>query len=255
MSPFVTILICNHNYGHWIKDAINSALNQDYPEDRFSLCIVDDASTDNSVEIIKELLDFKEEKYKYGDNLIYQNRHTLISLSKNGGPSRARNFGIERVLHKTDYYLILDADDTIYPNKISRMIEAINKREHIGVVYADYINWDIETGRKVPEYKESFNGSRLVNECIVHSGSLVKRDALMSVAEQGKFFCEDLRVCEDYDLWLRISTKWLIIHVPEILGVSRVTPVNSTNSVKNEIWQSCWQKVRERFHVTLQTAR
>lgn len=255
MLPYVTILICNYNYSEWVCDAIDSAIAQDYPKDRFSLCIVDDCSTDDSVKIIRERLNFKEEKYSNKDEIVYQNEHLLISLLKNGGPSRARNQGIKKTLEKTDYYLILDADDIIFPDKISSMVSAIKDRKSIGVVYGDYINWDIHKNLEFPEYKESYNFNRLRQECIVHSGSLVNKDALLSVAQNGQFFSEDLRVCEDYDLWLQIGLKWLILHIPKILGKSRVTMKNSTNTVKSEVWQSCWRKVQERINVRIQNQR
>src|SRR5271165_3337671 len=94
--PMVGVIICNYNYGHWIKDAINSALMQDYPAK--ALYIVDDASTDNSVEIVTNT--YKLEFAFEGIDFQVRKREniTLIWLKNNGGPSRARNFAIKKAI-------------------------------------------------------------------------------------------------------------------------------------------------------------
>ena len=63
------------------------------------------------------------------------------------------------------------------------------------------------TGKIIREFKEPFSRKRLVRECIVHSGSLVSAKALEDVLEETGYYDEEMRTCEDYDLWMRISEK------------------------------------------------
>ncbi len=61
--------------------------------------------------------------------------------------------------------------------------------------------------------------------------------------EQCGKFDESLRVCEDYDLWVRVTEKFIAVHIPEVLVIKRVGDHSSTAQVKNEIWQSCYRRV------------
>lgn len=238
----VITLIANYNYGKYICDAIDSALNQTLKN---FIVIVDDCSTDKSQEIIinKLSLDLTQELEIFGQKvkLFKSDNALLICLEKNSGPSFARNVGIAATIRNAEYYQILDADDIMYPNKIERLIHEMNER--VGVVYADYHIHNIDTNITTEEYKEPFTLHRLMQECIVHSGSLVNANALKSICTQNGYYNNDLRVAEDWDLWLRISKKWQIKHVPEFLTLVKTHQENSTNSVSKEVWNNCWKTV------------
>jgi glycosyltransferase involved in cell wall biosynthesis len=250
MLPRVTILICNHNYAEWVADSINSAIGQSYPKDRLNICFVDDGSTDNSFEIASQMLN-PTESYQYGESEVFKGEVNgilsfLVKMNTCKGPSEARNVGIDRTLHCSDYYLVLDADDIAYEDKTRTLVDIAKDRQNlIGVVYADYDTLNTETGLKFTEYKEVFSIRRLYQECIVHSGSLISKAALLSVKNENGFYNRTMRTCEDYELWVRLSQTWAIIHVPEILSLVRITPKNSTNTVDKEIWNQNWSKVRE----------
>lgn len=252
MDKLVTVLICNHNYGQWVKSCINSVLASDYDHDKINICFVDDCSTDNSVDEIMSM--FKEEsEYEYDKSTVRTGtisgiRSFIITNSENSGPSTARNIGIDRTLHVSDYYLILDADDEILPHKITRLVEEVSRAPNlIGAVYADYLMYNVDTGLTFVEYKQSFNPLKLIKECIVHSGSLVNKNALLAVKDQFGFFDVNMRCCEDYDLWIRISDIWSIVHVPEVLSLVRTHNQNSTNTVKQEVWQQNWARINQKL--------
>ena len=84
-------------------------------------------------------------------------------------------------------------------------------------------------------------------ECIVHSGALISKDALNSVLEETGYYDEKMRTCEDYDLWMRISEKYIIAHVPKSLTKVRVTGDNSSFIVNQEVWQKNWRRVVEKM--------
>jgi glycosyltransferase involved in cell wall biosynthesis len=101
--PLVTILINNFNYGRFLRQAIDSAIDQTYKN--IEIVVVDDGSTDDSREIIAS----------YGSRVV-------PILKENGGQASAFNAGI--AASRGEIVCILDSDDTFYPEKVERVLEA-----------------------------------------------------------------------------------------------------------------------------------
>ena len=255
----VTILIANYNDEEYLDRAIESAVNQNYVGP-LQICIVDDGSTDKSWDIIEQYIK-KPIKDTFMDLDVissgqlsgrFGNTKLVAIKNKNTGPSEARNIGIKYTLQKTDIYAILDSDDEMYENKISECVPVFQKGGNaIGVVYADYDTFHTNTGKIIREYKEPFSRKRLVQECIVHSGSLISKEALEEVLESNGYYDKTMRTCEDYDLWMRISEKFIIAHVPKALTRVRVTGDNSSFIVNQEVWQKNWMRVMEKMQARL----
>lgn len=102
-QPLVSILINNYNYGHFLAEAIDSALSQTYKH--CEVIVVDDGSTDNSREIIK----------RYGNRIV-------PIFKKNGGQASAFNSGF--AASKGAIICFLDADDIFLPEKASEVVKA-----------------------------------------------------------------------------------------------------------------------------------
>ncbi len=117
MQKLVSIIIPCFNAQRWLAEAIDSCLEQTYR--RIEIIVIDDCSTDDSMEIIKS----------YGDKIIWER----LTEKRNG--SYARNRGL--ALSKGEYIQFLDADDLILPKKIERQV---NFLEETGadVVYGDW---------------------------------------------------------------------------------------------------------------------
>lgn len=267
--PRVGILIANYNYDQYLEKCIESAHNQTYGN--FDLLIVDSNSSDNSVAIIDE---FTSQFTKIGiknfcaktdtshraqivpeinnaDCEIFsykENNHVYVYKinEPTTGPSTPRNLAIADTLEMIDAYQILDADDEMYLDKVETFVQYLYQSSHIGVVYGDY---DIlnEQGNTIREYKEPYDKLRLLQECIVHSGAMVKKDALGKVADKFGIYDREMRTCEDYDLWLRISEQMMIVHVPESHSLVRVHNENATYSVDKQVWESNWQRIQQKM--------
>jgi glycosyltransferase involved in cell wall biosynthesis len=121
-SPLVSIIIPCYNREAYIPDAINSCLNQTYQN--IEIIVVDDGSTDSSVEILK----------RYGDDI------SLITQS-NQGVSAARNKGLKSA--SGEYIVMLDSDDWLSHDIIQKHIETHMKWPEIAISCADSASVDI----------------------------------------------------------------------------------------------------------------
>jgi glycosyltransferase involved in cell wall biosynthesis len=253
MSDKVTVLIANKNYGRYIDKAILSALSQTTKPR--CICIVDDFSTDNSWDIISGYCTRKQVNEESvmspnGEIImkagIFEDVDILgIRLPASCGPSTARNIGIQVTRASTEFYLILDADDEAMPNKIEELLKPMSNK-NVGVSYANYYNINKDTGVKILEIKEPYSQIRLLQECIVHSGSLIRTSTLESVAEENGYYDPNLRTCEDWDLWIRLSKVCMFYHVPLTLTNVLVHSENSTFSVAKSLWEKNWTYIRNK---------
>ncbi|OYD92638.1 hypothetical protein CDG76_24330 [Nostoc sp. 'Peltigera membranacea cyanobiont' 210A] len=103
-EPLASIIINNYNYGHFLPEAIESALNQDYQP--IEVIVVDDGSTDNSQQIVAD----------YGEKII-------PLLKENGGQGSAFNSGFE--ISQGKVICFLDADDILLPTAIGKAVELL----------------------------------------------------------------------------------------------------------------------------------
>ena len=119
--PLVTALINTYNYGRYLPFAINSVLNQTYPN--IEIIVVDDGSTDHTPEVLAQ----------------YKDKITAIR-TENGGQGHAFNVGIPKA--RGELLMLLDADDIWLPNKVERMVELAAKRPKAAMLYHRFQNID-----------------------------------------------------------------------------------------------------------------
>jgi len=245
--PVVSVVIPNYNYIDYFPQAMDSIAKQDYPNKQ--IIFIDDCSTDDSfnkfcnITHIEGSLDCPEgvEEAVYGK---YKKINIIgIKLQKSHGPSYARNLGMKTLWDKTHAFAFLDADDIYYPAKISKSVdEWLKHPQEIGVVYSDYDVYHTQTDVLIREYKEPYCRQRLLQECIINNNSLVNKLAL----EKCGLYDEEMRTCEDYDLWMRITEYFLAIHIPQSLVQIRVTGRGATASVHVDEWNKNWSRVMQK---------
>jgi glycosyltransferase involved in cell wall biosynthesis len=134
-QPLVSVLITNYNYAHYLKEAIDSALNQTYPY--LEVIVVDDGSTDSSREVI----------LNYGDKII-------PFFKENGGQASAVNTGFH--ISKGEIICFLDSDDVWLPTKVEQVVEVSCQYPNAVVFYHKVQNIDetgTPTGNPWPPYK------------------------------------------------------------------------------------------------------
>ena len=250
--PKVAIICANYNYSDYIIPAIESIAYQTY-EGPLRLYVVDDGSTDDSWSKIKhwkekefEDIRFMNRNYTFGPQLpISRLLECHIQKIENSGASVARNTAIEMCWDWADIIGILDADDAYYPEKVKKLVNKLTEHPEVGVAYADYCIKKPTHSKH--EFKSSFDRQALLQRCIVHSNSLIKKEYLERVRlPNGEFFDSRLHgpasqgfigCTEDYDLWLRLSKICMMTHVPECLAVANEHGNNQSLKMTNEIFQ------------------
>lgn len=118
-KPTFSILMCNYNNAHFIKEAIESVINQTFQD--WELSLLDDCSTDNSIEIIREF-ESKDSRIK-----VYQNE-----VNSGYGKSISKNIEIAN----GKYGAILDPDDAIEPDALQTMFETFQNNPEIVGAYS-----------------------------------------------------------------------------------------------------------------------
>jgi len=136
----VSVIIPSYNCARYVEEAIESVLNQTY--NYLEIIVVDDGSTDNTREVLKEYIGNGQIKYVYQENQ---------------GPGAARNTGIKCA--KGDYIAFLDSDDTLTENSIEKRMNLIIRSPEVGLVFSDYYYEKYEFSTEKTDIKKKINKS------------------------------------------------------------------------------------------------
>ncbi len=194
----ISVIIPVYNRQDTIIDALDSVKNQTSIKEIIQIIVVDDGSSDNSIEII--------EKY------MSDNPELPIELykQKNGGASVARNTGLKNA--KGEWIAFLDSDDEWLPNKIKRQLEVISSTPEIDFLGTgcDDIPLRILFKKIDNLYKASVND--LVVKCFPCTPTILMRKKIFD--EIGGFD-EHWRYAEDGEYFTRICLNYNYYYLPE----------------------------------------
>ena len=192
----ISVIIPTFNRKHTLQRAIDSVLAQTFKP--FEIIIVDDGSKDGTKEWL--LQNYPSVQY------IHQ---------PNNGVSSARNKGIQ--ISQGSWIALLDSDDEWMPEKLEYQSRFLEMNRDSSFCHTNEI-W-IRNGVRVNQMKKHKKyGGDIFKHCldicrISPSSSIIKKD----VFEEVGAFDESLTVCEDYDLWLRVTAKFNILFLDEPL--------------------------------------
>jgi len=183
----VTIITPAFNCEKWFKETFESVLNQSFKD--FEWIIVDDCSTDDSYEYIKE-------------TVKCNNKIKLFRVDKNYGSAKARNFGLKHATGK--YITFLDADDLLDQNYLEEQVKFI--KENGPIITAGYRRIHKESNTPfIPRKSIDFKGLLLGNDCSCLT-TMYDREVIGDV-----FFQENIKKQEDYAFWLNILKKGYVV--------------------------------------------
>jgi len=184
------------NSGEFIDNAIRSVSEQTY--DDWELLVVDDCSSDNSVEVVKQLA-------------ADEQRIKVISLSSNGGAAVARNEGIKASSGR--YIAFLDSDDQWEPPKLEKQVKFMEERD-IAFSHTGFKRVDLITGATLSEY---IPPDRLTYKDMLYSNQVGCLTAMFDTRQVGRIAMPDIRKRQDYAMWLKILRE-----VGSVYGMNEV---------------------------------
>jgi glycosyltransferase involved in cell wall biosynthesis/phenylacetate-coenzyme A ligase PaaK-like adenylate-forming protein/MoaA/NifB/PqqE/SkfB family radical SAM enzyme len=209
-GPRISVLLCVYNGQKYIRQALTSIYRQSYQD--FEVVIVDDASTDNTSAILRQVKDSR--------TLIHRNPENI-------GLTKSLNVGIS--LCRGEYIARMDADDVSLPQRFEKQAAFLNKNSDCAAVGAWCLKID-EENRIIdycqnPEDYEGIKRKLPFRNSILHGTAMIRKDALCKIG----CYNEKYRLSQDYDLWLRMSETMQIRNIGEFLYLLR----NFRDSISN----------------------
>jgi len=208
---FITILINSYNGEKTIYKTIKSALRQTYK--KYEILIIDDASSDNTVNLIKK---FKNKKIR-----LYRNK-------KNIGLGKSRVLAQSKI--QGEYVCILDQDDIWNKNKIKSQLKLFLKDKKIGLVATGYKLID-ENDKIISLENKYYDKKNFINylsfkNIFAHSTIMYRTKYAKSVG----WYSNKLIYAQDYDLTLRILKKYEFKFLKSLLASIRINQKSMTRS-------------------------
>ena len=228
-KPLVSVLIPTYNSELYIKNTLESILNQTYKN--LEIVVIDDASTDNTVEILKR---YKDERIK-----LYVN-------SKNLGISGNMNKGIR--LSHGKYLAIMDADDWSYPYRIEEQVHLMEENPEV-VLCSGYMdicdeNLSFKNTRTYPITDKDIRKAIVRYDPISHPASMWRMSELLKT----ELYNDKFPICRDYDLVVRISEYGKYQNIPKPLIKYRVRRDSETGKrIRQTQWYSFYIQMKAHF--------
>ncbi|MGA2069769.1 MAG: glycosyltransferase family 2 protein [Sedimentisphaerales bacterium] len=228
----VSIIIPTYNRSQLVKESIDSLLAQTYND--LEILVVDDGSTDDTQQTVTGIAQ-KDNRVKY-----YLRPHL--------GTCAARNFGLEQ--SKGEFVGFFDHDDLWPANYIEIMVKSLQAMPDFGVAYSKIMKFGDECG----EYGASGNWvSGFVTSyfftaklAILPSSAIFRRSALGEIR-----FEPSLRICEAFDVFLRISMRTKFLFVPNLYAMHRERDDTAGPATGKDLVVTNGARVMERFYFQL----
>ncbi len=221
-SPLISIVTPCYNSAAYIEATVNSILNQTITD--WELLLVDDGSTDDTVQIISQLA-------------ARDNRISFFQQPQNLGPATARNRGIEQA--RGNYLTFIDADDLWFPEFLERSFKAAQTH---AFVFSSY--------QRLDEYLQPYLSDFIVPEKvnytdILKSNSISCLTAFVDISKLGKKYMPLIKKRQDMGLWLQYLEQ-----IPYAYGIQKPLAIyrirkGSLSRNKASLLKYQWQFYRE----------
>lgn len=196
--PVVSILLPTFNRAKFLIKAIGSVQAQTFTD--WELLVLDDGSTDETAQVVRKLT-AADPRIRY---FRFENTGC--------GPARVRGFNASR----GKYLAFLGDDDTFFPDKLERQMEWLEKNPDAGMVYSQVAMTNPE-GRVLEIWppKPALTFETLVRQNTIQPNGVLLRRRVM---EEIGTFRDDMRSCDDFEMWLRVVRHFQIGFLPMVAG-------------------------------------
>ncbi|MEU6867453.1 glycosyltransferase family A protein [Streptomyces sp. NPDC046876] len=181
-DPVVSVVIPCHDYGRYLPEAVSSVISQTFRD--WEIVIVDDGSTDNSVDVAEALI------------AHHPDRRIRLLQQANAGVSAARNTGIEASAGR--YILPLDADDVIAATMLEKTVAVLDSDPGVAIASTDVFAFTDDDLPPQAMPFPAYSRELLLQRLIMFYCSLFRREAWQTVGG----YNEGMRAGEDWDFWI-----------------------------------------------------
>lgn len=234
-QPLISVITPAYNAERFIGETIESVLQQTYKN--WEMIIVDDCSTDATVEIVQQYVEQDE-------------RVRLIQLKENSGSAIARNTAMDHA--KGDFFAFLDSDDLWYPEKLDKQLTFMLEKD-IAFSFTKYVRMreDGTLTKAITKAPEKVGYEQLMKHCVI--GCLT---VMLDMRKIGPMRMVNIRTRQDYVFWLHITKRGIPAYgLPEVLAKYRLVEGSiSSNKLKaakknwhvyrhieqQPLWRSIW---------------
>ena len=222
--PKVSIIMSTYNDSKYIRQAIESILNQTYRD--FEFIIIDDSSTDETGKIIKS---YKDDRIKLFVNSVNQ------GLTKNLNKALRVASG--------EYIARMDGDDISFPDRLEKQVDYLEKHRDVYLIGTAIRNIGAsDLYWKLPDDSEDLRVRMLLHPVFAHPSFMFRKE----IIDEGILYDESYRTAQDYDFASRVARKHKIGRLQQVLLNYRVHAKQISNtSSKNQVDNAA--RVRKRL--------
>lgn len=227
--PLVSVVAVCYNQARFAVECLESIRRQTYPN--LQLIVVDDASTDDSVDVIQQWLD------RTGTVA------TLVLHDENQGICASRNDAFAHVVG--DYVSSISIDDVWLPEKLARQVDQMQRLPRsTGLLYSDAYCMN-EDGRRLPQrFIESFRSFDTMPEGFIYE-ELLERNFIPAMTVLARRECyeaagpyDETLAYEDWDMWLRIAKLYEFAFSPYVDACYRVVSGSLSRRLGTQLWEA-----------------
>ena len=200
-SPLISIVMNCHNGEKYLKDSLNSIINQTY--ENWELIFFDNISSDRSKKILDQ---FNDQRIKY-----YQSEK-FINLYD------ARNLAVEKC--NGNFVSFLDTDDMWVQDKLEKQINFIKKNSNYKILYTNY--YVLKNNEKKIMYKKELPSGFITQKLLDFYGIGINTAFLAKSIFEQYNFKKDLNIIGDFDFFIQTSKKFQIGYISDPLTFYRI---------------------------------
>lgn len=224
--PTVSIVTPSYNQGRFTAEAIESVLGQE-GEFELEYIVIDGASTDGTVEILKRY----EERVRSGE---WAGRCRGIRFRWVSEPDRGQSDAIGKGFRMTSGQICswLNSDDMLLPGALGKVLEMFRRNPEAGIVYGK-VHFTDALGRTLSEVETGptdYEGLAFLN-LICQPAAFFRRAAWDAVGGLD----EDLRYAMDHDLWIRMARRFPMVYLPEPMATYRLHGESKTGAARHAV--------------------